>query len=111
MARIKDHLVISLDDAKSYLRVSHDMDDSVIDLTIRSAISRIDSLLGRTDIESPADVAPEIELACLRLVAAWYQTRRDTGSESVGGYSVSNVGRIPHDVMALITPYRAKPWL
>ncbi|UDF03232.1 head-tail connector protein [Asticcacaulis sp. AND118] len=81
---------VSLTEAKLFLRVSHDDEDTLIATFIAAAVARLETALGLTlDEASPAP----LRLAVLDLVARAYETRGEGG--------VSLEGLEPW-----ITPYR-----
>lgn len=110
---------ITLTEAKSYLRVDHDSDDVLIQTLIEAAQEQAEQFLGHDFTETDADtgevtqlpIPATVKLACLRMVAAFYESRADgVASEKLGDHALT-LGQIPWDVQRMLWPYRKNPGL
>lgn len=84
--------IIPLETVKSYLKVEHNTDDSVIHTLSGAAISAVSVYLQRDFETVPADV----ELAILKTILFWYENRGDEN-------------KIPESALSLLVPYRRFP--
>lgn len=111
MSTLYEILDIDLADVKAYLRVDHDDDDSLLDLLVKSACDYAEEFLNWDDLDDKTkdDIPAAVELACVRMVASWYEQRRDdVTSETVEGYSYS-IDDIPWSARNLLIQYRRFP--
>jgi hypothetical protein len=104
---------LTLIDAKNYLKVEHDLDDAFITDLIEIAKEQADHYL-QNEFEDLNDAGELVDqpipfsckLACLKMIASWYETRSDdiTGINA-GGVTIS-LGEIPWNAIRLLQPYR-----
>ena len=116
---LAERLAITVEETKSYLKVEHDEDDTLISDLIDVAIEQADTLMNNEFTEVDEDTGEETEttiptsvkLACLKMVAAWYEHRGDqTVNVRLGDRSVT-LGEVPWDARRLLRPYCRLPGL
>ncbi|QSB48769.1 head-tail connector protein [Parageobacillus toebii] len=71
-------MIISLDEAKEWLRVDHNDEDNMIQMLIKAAEKYLKNATGNT-FDSSNELA---QLFCLVLVADWYENREMIGKVS-----------------------------
>jgi uncharacterized phage protein (predicted DNA packaging) len=68
-------LIVSIDEAKEWLRVDHNDEDNMIQMLIKAAEKYLKNATGNT-FDSSNELA---QLFCLVLVADWYENREMIG--------------------------------
>lgn len=104
---------ISLNEAKHYIKVEHDQDNDYITDLIAISIEQADLFL-QNDFRKQDEngewvdlpVPFSIKLACLKMIASWYETRTDDQPSVNAGGAVIQLGEIPWDSQRLMYPYR-----
>jgi uncharacterized phage protein (predicted DNA packaging) len=73
-AKVND---LDLASVKEYLRIDHDEDDNLLSTMLVAAKSFIQSYLNKkfSDFELEGNIPAEFTIACLTLVAHWYDKR------------------------------------
>jgi uncharacterized phage protein (predicted DNA packaging) len=71
-------MIVSLDEAKEWVRIEHNDDDSTIQMLIKAAEKYLKNATGNT-FDSSNELA---QLFCLVLVADWYENRDMIGKVS-----------------------------
>lgn len=113
---LADALTITTSEARRYLNIVEMDDDAVIDILIAAAIERADEILCR-DWEAGDTVPETVRLACLRMVASWFENREDDVTEvRSGDRSIVRGARIadaeiPWNAHSLLIPLRQNPGL
>jgi uncharacterized phage protein (predicted DNA packaging) len=64
---------ITLKEAKEYLKVEHNLEDTLIEKMTAAAIQKAKQRTNREFIEVP----PDVDLAILKIIAFWYENRSD----------------------------------
>lgn len=111
-----DHMVLTLQEVKNYLRVEHAQDDDLILLYIETAKEKAEQMCNYdfTEIDEEGVVITKtipssVKTACLRMIASWYRHRDDsTETESLGDRSV-NVGEVPWNIQSMLFQFRKNP--
>jgi uncharacterized phage protein (predicted DNA packaging) len=87
-------LIISIDEAKEWLRIDHNDEDSTIDMLIHAAEVYLKNATGHT-FDSTNHLA---KIFCLVLVTDWYENREMVGkaSEKVRQTVESMVAQLSH---------------
>lgn len=89
-----DTYTIPLADIKQYLKVEHDLEDSIIERISAAAIQKASQRVNRDFDKVPADV----ELAIFKIIAYWYENRSDQNE-------------IPAEAEEILAPYYRFPGL
>jgi uncharacterized phage protein (predicted DNA packaging) len=71
-------LIISLDEAKEWLRIEHNDEDNILQMLIKSAETYLQNATGNT-FDNTNNLA---KLFCLVLVTDWYENREMVGKAS-----------------------------
>lgn len=71
-------MIVSIDEAKKWLRVDHNDEDNMIQMLIKAAEKYLKNATGNT-FDSSNELA---QLFCLVLVADWYENREMIGKVS-----------------------------
>lgn len=107
---LKDALTITVEEAKTYCAIDHDIDDAMVAYLVDSSLTAADVFLGREwlDEESnPLPVPEPIRLWCLQYVARFYSQRiNGLQSEQVAGAGGMTFGGVDY---SMIWPYRKFP--
>ena len=123
MARItavQDRLNVTLEDAKTYLRVDADDEDTLIESLIGEAKASADAFLNNPFTDSAGaneDIPADVKAWVLRRVAFMYEQRvENVRADSVTGVGTIDYGRAISDQggsldYAMIRPYRLNPGL
>ena len=108
MGAVTDRLVISLEEAKAYLRVDTDLEDEVIVDCVDAAKSEADAYLQNPFVDADGEALPipsALKMWFLKLSHHHY-TQRVAG---VSNESVSGIGAVAYgDAFAELKPYRKK---
>ena len=102
-----------LAEVKNYLRVTTNADDDYITDLMQIAKEQADSYLQNDFTEQneagewvDTPIPFSCKLACLKMVASWYETRSDDiTSINAGGVTVQ-LGEMPWSAQRLLNPYR-----
>uniref|UniRef100_A0A7C2W724 Phage gp6-like head-tail connector protein n=2 Tax=Thermorudis TaxID=1649508 RepID=A0A7C2W724_9BACT len=110
MGAVKDRLTVTLEEAKAWLRIDDDADDTLIVSLIEAAKEAADAYLDNpfTDASgSPVPIPAAVKTWVLQRVARLYQRR----IEGVTAEQVSGVGSVTYgeDDFSLLWPYRRIP--
>lgn len=109
MGAVFDRLLIGLPETKNYLRVEHTEDDALISDLIDVAKEQIDAFLQNDFIDTEGNaigIPLSIKIAAFKMVASWYEARRDdVTNENAGGHSVA-VGEIPYDSKKMLFKFK-----
>ena len=116
--RVKNKVgFITVQEAKKYLKVEHILDDQYITDLIEISKEQADSFLNNDFLEEvegewvDIPIPFSIKLACLKMIASWFETRSDDQtSVNAGGVTVQ-LGDMPWDSARLLYPYRRLPGL
>lgn len=82
---------LDLDTVKNYLRIDHNEDDSLLSLMIIAAKSYIQSYLNKK-FEEFEEIPDEFTIACLALIAHWYENREiQTNTSNEVPYTFSGI--------------------
>jgi uncharacterized phage protein (predicted DNA packaging) len=111
--RVKDKTdFITAEEAKRYIKVEHDQEDGFIKELITIAQEQADNFL-QNEFREQKDgewvdlpIPFSIKLACLKMIAAWYETRGDDVSRINAGGVTIELGDIPWDSARLLYPYK-----
>ena len=110
MGAVRDRLTVTLDEAKTWLRIDDDADDALLVALIDAAKEAADAYLNNpfTDAEgNPLPIPAAVKVWVLERVARLYERRAEAiASESVSG--AGNVAWGPEEY-ALLWPYRKVP--
>lgn len=109
---VKDRLILLLPEVKSYLRITHNEDDDLLNVLIEAAKEELDAHLQNEFTEEDEqgnvlnlDIPFKVRTAALKIIATLYEARRnDVIQESAGGHAVT-MGVIPLDAYKLIHSY------
>ncbi|MGN7485358.1 head-tail connector protein [Priestia megaterium] len=108
-----EHLVISVTEMKSYLRVDHTADDELLTLLIETAKEQAEAYLNHDFTETDTEgvvtyltIPSTVKLACMRMVNSWYDYRDDVTETSTLGDRSRNVGEIPWDAEEMLWKYK-----
>lgn len=115
---VTDRLTVSLAEAKGYLRVEHDDEDTLIETLIQAAKASADAFLNNpflTPDGTPKNIPDDVKLWVLKRVSFAYENRvENLLIDQVQGVGLSDYGgRLEGATvdMALIRPYRLNPGL
>lgn len=75
---------IDVNTVKQFMKIDYDDDDQIISNMIVSAKSYIQALLGTSFDVNSEDIPTEFTIACLSLIAHWYENRAVMGDKNVG---------------------------
>jgi uncharacterized phage protein (predicted DNA packaging) len=94
--------IVSLEEAKEYLRISHDEEDALILGLADRAQNHVERLLGYTITSEFGGVGqdpipPALSEAVRQLAAWWYETR---------GMPAEEAGDVPYGIREIVTEYR-----
>jgi len=94
--------IVSLDDAKTYMRVSHDEEDSLILALVNRAQSHVESLLGFTITSTFGGIGqdpipPALSEAVCQIALHWYDTR---------GAAPEEADQLPFGVREIVNEHR-----
>lgn len=71
-------MALDLETVKTFLRVEHDADDTIIGLLMTSSTSFIESYLGRSLDDFEGGYPDEFDVAMLYIIQQWYDQRAIT---------------------------------
>jgi uncharacterized phage protein (predicted DNA packaging) len=111
IANLDNFLTVA--EIKAYLRIDQDLDDTFLADLIKVAQEQADNFLQNEFQEQNESgewvdipVPFSIKLACLKMIASWYETKSDdTSGVNAGGVTLQ-LGEIPWDAKRLMRPYR-----
>jgi uncharacterized phage protein (predicted DNA packaging) len=103
---------LTVEETKQYLKVEHTKEDDFIKDLIEIAKEQADSFL-QNEFKELKDgewvdlpIPFSIKLACLKMIAAWFETRGDEiTSINAGGVTIE-LGDMPWDSVRLLYPYK-----
>lgn len=96
-------LIVTMTEAKSYLRIDHSDDDRILQMILNAAQSHVERLLGYriADRYSPNGdsilIPAALEEAVLQLAACWYDNR---------GATAEKAREVPFGVREIVTEFR-----
>jgi len=75
---------LDVNTVKQFMKIDYDDDDQIISNMILAAKSYIQTLLGTSFDVNSEDIPTEFTIACLMLIAHWYEHRQIQGDKNVG---------------------------
>lgn len=117
---VQDRLVVTLEEAKNYLRVDHDEDDSLIETLVSAAKASADAFLNNpfpTSGPYESGIPAPVKVWVLRRVAATYENRLEGArSDDVHGLGRIDYGALRGDMggsadFSIIRSFRLNPGL
>lgn len=104
---------LTLAEAKNYLRVEQDLDDPFISDLVTVAMEQADNFL-QNDFKEQNEAGEwvdlpvpfSVKLACLKMIASWYETRSDDVTQINAGGVTTQLGEMPWSAQRLLHPYK-----